>query len=232
MPGLGQFHLGYGVRKWRDKPWRQMIAILLLIWPGFSAMAEPVRIVALGDSLVHGYGLDPDEGFVSQMQDWLDQAGVEVDLVNAGLSGDTTSGGLARLDWALGDDADALIVSLGGNDILRAMSPALARANIAEILGRAKDRNLPVLLIGIVVPPNYGAAYQAEFEEIYPSLANDFDALFYPDFLGVFTQSGDRAANYQQWFQPDGLHPNASGVARIVDNMGPFVKDLALRAGG
>ena len=137
---------------YRGKLWQQLIAFVLLALPGSMAYADPIRIVALGDSLVHGYGLEPDQGFVPQMQRWLDAEGVEVELINAGLSGDTTSGGLARLDWALGDDADALIVELGGNDILRAISPDLARSNLERILQVAQDRNLPALLIGIVVP--------------------------------------------------------------------------------
>ena len=230
MPALKRFQHGYGVRRWHGKLWQRMIAIVLLIWPASTLWAEPMRVVALGDSLVHGYGLEPEQGFVAQMQAWLDRQGLDVELVNAGLSGDTTSGGLARLDWALGDDADALIVSLGGNDILRAMPPALARSNIREILARATARDLPVMLVGIVVPPNYGATYQSEFDAIYPELADEFDTLYYADFLGVFTQSGDRAATYQRWFQPDGLHPNAEGVARIVEDMGPVVKALTDRA--
>lgn len=214
---------------YRGKLWQQLIAFVLLALPGSMAYADPIRIVALGDSLVHGYGLEPDQGFVPQMQRWLDAEGVEVELINAGLSGDTTSGGLARLDWALGDDADALIVELGGNDILRAISPDLARSNLERILQVAQDRNLPALLIGIVVPPNFGAAYQEEFSAIYPELSQQFSTLYYPDFLGVFTESGDRFAAYETWFQSDGLHPNADGVALIVDDLGPMIAELAAR---
>ncbi len=190
-------------------------------------MAEPVQIVALGDSLVHGYGLDQGDGFVPQMQAWLDGRGLDVVLVNAGVSGDTTSGGLARLDWALDGDAVGLIVSLGGNDVLRGIEPALARANIAGILHGAAERGLAVLLVGINVPPNYGADYQQEFSAIYPELAAQFATLYYADFLLVLTERDDRSATLARYFQSDGLHPNRDGVALIVDDMGPVVAELA-----
>lgn len=206
------------------KFWLQMIAVLLLA-PGI-AYAEPLRIVALGDSLVHGYGLDQDQGFVPQMQAWLDTHEKDAIVLNAGLSGDTTTGGLARLDWALADGADALIVSLGGNDILRAIDPAVARANISAILERARQDALPVLLIGIVVPPNFGVEYQDDFRAIYPELAESFETLLYPDFLHVFSGEDDRAAVTAKWFQRDGLHPTAAGVKLIVEDMGPYVAEL------
>lgn len=218
----------YGMHAGLSKFWAQMFAVLLL-WPGL-AWAEPARIVALGDSLVAGYGLNPDDGFVPQMQVWLDEHGMEADLINAGVSGDTTSGGRARLDWALADGADGLIVSLGGNDILRAIDPDVARANLTAILERAAADGLPVLLIGIVVPPNYGVEYQEAFRAIYPDLAAEFGTLFYPNFLHVFSDQADRTQVMANWFQRDGLHPNAEGVGLIVEDMGPFVAQLVDRA--
>lgn len=214
----------YGMDAGLGKFWVQMIAVLLLA--GGAARAEPARIVALGDSLVHGYGLDQDQGFVPQLQSWLDAQGLDAVILNAGLSGDTTAGGLARLDWALADGADALIVSLGGNDILRAIDPSMARANLSAILDRAEADGLPVLLIGIVVPPNYGTSYQEAFRAIYPELSQAYGTLLYPDFLHVFTKQQDRAAVTSKWFQPDGLHPNAQGVSKIVADMGPLVAQL------
>ena len=182
----------YGMDAGLGKFWVQMIAVLLLA--GGAARAEPARIVALGDSLVHGYGLDQDQGFVPQLQSWLDAQGLDAVILNAGLSGDTTAGGQARLDWALADGADALIVSLGGNDILRAIDPSMARANLSAILDRAEADGLPVLLIGIVVPPNSGTSYQEAFRAIYPELSQEYGTLLYPDFLHVFTEQQDRAA--------------------------------------
>ncbi len=222
------FHLGYGAFGRRGKFWGHILSVLLL-WPGI-VLADPVKIVGLGDSLMAGYGLDAGDGFVPQMQNWLTDRGLDVVLVNAGVSGDTTTGGRERLGWALEPDTDALIVELGGNDILRAIDPAVARENIAAILTEAQARSLPVLLIGITVPPNYGAAYQDAFRAIYPELAAEYGTLFYPDFLQVLAEQGDRGDTLAQWFQRDGLHPNAQGVIRIVNDMGPVVADLVAAA--
>lgn len=220
---------GYGVWRLLGKFCRQFLAIILLL-PGLAA-AEPVKIVALGDSLVHGYGLADGDGWVPQMQAWLDAAGHDAVLINAGVSGDTTTGGLARLDWALEDGTDALIVSLGGNDILRAIPPDVARANLSAILAGAASRGLPVLLIGIAVPPNYGPEYQADFQAIYPELADEYGTLLYANFLQALASAGDRAEVLARWFQRDGLHPNAEGVRMIVSDMGPTVAALVEATG-
>ena len=220
---------GYGAMRAARKFWGQILAVLLL-WPAIT-VADPVKIVALGDSLVHGYGLEQGDGFVPQMQAWLESHGLQAQLINAGMSGDTTTGGRERLGWALEPGTAGLIVSLGGNDILRAIDPAVARQNLAAILAEARAQELPVLLIGITVPPNFGADYQAEFQAIYPALSAEFGTLYYPDFLQVFTEHGDRAENLSLWFQRDGLHPNAEGVAVIVEDMGPSVAELVQLAG-
>lgn len=221
---------GYGAY-WTFRKFCQKFIAILLLLPGIAA-ADPVKIVALGDSLVHGYGLEQDQGFVPQMQRWLDRAGVDAVLVNAGVSGDTTTGGLARLDWALEPGADALIVELGGNDILRAIEPAVARANLESILETATARGLPVLLVGINVPPNYGPDYQRDFAAIYPELSARFGTLHYPDFLMALTTQEDWAETLTRYFQSDGLHPNPDGVALIVEDMGPLVAALAAQASG
>ncbi len=195
-----------------------------------AAWAQDIKIVALGDSLIQGYGLAQGDGFVPQMQAWLSENGTQAEIVNAGVSGDTTTGALARFDWALPPDADALIVSLGGNDILRAIDPDLARANLAEILQRAKERQMPVLLVGINVPSNYGAEYQTRFQAIYPELSEQFATFYYPDFLQALLDFEDRAKTYLTYFQNDGLHPNKDGVAIIVADMGPSIVALAQRA--
>lgn len=190
------------------------------------ASAEPVTVVALGDSLTQGYGLPPAEGFVPQMAEWLEENGAEVDLRNAGVSGDTTAGGLARVDWTLDDGVDAMIVALGGNDLLRGIDPATSRQNLEGILEAAGARGLPVLLVGMKAPPNYGAEFKAEFDEIYPELADEFGTLYFPDFLEGIAVLPDRAAAVERYLQEDRIHPNAEGVKLIVEAMGPTVLDL------
>ncbi len=189
------------------------------------ALADEVVIATLGDSLTQGYGLVSEQGFVPQMQGWLDAQGLDVRLINAGVSGDTTAGGLARIDWTLTEDVDALIVALGGNDVLRGIDPGVSRANLDGILSVAQDRKLPVLLVGISVPGNYGPEYQTSFRAIYPELAEIHGATLYPDFLTAITQE-DTGTALATLLQGDGIHPNAEGVRRIVEDMGPSVKAL------
>ena len=191
--------------------------------------AEPITIAALGDSLTAGFGLPPGEGFVPQLQSWLDANGAEVVVLNAGVSGDTTAGGLSRTDWTLTPAVDAMIVELGANDVLRGLDPAVARANLDAILTKADAKGLPVLLVGIDVPPNYGADYKTQFTAIYPDLAAAHGAQVVPDFLGPLTAQADRAAALRDYVQPDGLHPNAKGVALIVEAIGPEVLKLIAR---
>ncbi len=201
-----------------------LVALLGGLAAGGAAEAGP-RIVALGDSLTHGYGLPPDDAFPAQLQRWLRANGApEAEVANAGVSGDTTAGGLARLDWSLAEGGDALIVALGGNDLLRGIDPAASRANLDAILREAGRRGLPVLLSGMRAPGNYGPDYKAAFDAMYPELAAAHDALLDPFFLeGV---SEDRSL-----WQADGLHPNAAGVAVIVERIGPIALRLLARAG-
>ncbi|GHC61252.1 arylesterase [Gemmobacter tilapiae] len=183
-----------------------------------------MTVVALGDSLTAGYGLPPEEGLVPQLQGWLEAAGAEVVVQNAGVSGDTTAGGLSRLDWALGADADALMVILGGNDMLRGIDPAEARGNLAAILEKARERGLPVLLVGMEAPGNYGAAYKASFDGMYAALAGEYGALLEPS---LFRLMGDDLGELGALLQADGIHPNAEGVGLIVQGLGPRVVELA-----
>ncbi|MFG6592078.1 arylesterase [Sulfitobacter sp. 1A12157] len=202
---------------------------------GSAAQAEEVVIAALGDSLTQGYGLPAEEGFVPQLQHWLYAEGVEAKILNAGVSGDTTAGGLARVDWTLTPEVDAMIVTLGGNDMLRGLDPAQARGNIDGILAAAEKAEVEVLLVGMSAPGNYGAGYKAEFEGLYPDLAEAYGALFYPDFFtGLLAEEKNaasaRSETVQRYFQGDGIHPNAEGVALIVEDIGPVVVELATRA--
>lgn len=198
--------------------------------PVEAAASGPVTIAALGDSLTHGYGLPPDQGFVPQLQAWLRDQGLDVTVLNAGVSGDTTAGGLARLDWTLTPEVDALIVELGANDFLRGIDPATARANLDAILTRAGDAGLPVLLIGLPAPGNFGPDYKQQFDAIWPDLAAKHGTLLVTSFFrGLATPGADPAAERERVMQPDGTHPNAEGVARIVADIGPEVAALVAR---
>jgi acyl-CoA thioesterase-1 len=195
-----------------------------------AAAAEPVVIAALGDSLTQGYGLPEAEGFVPQLQSWLAANGApDVTVINAGVSGDTTAGGLARVDWTLTPEVDAVIVALGGNDLLRGLDPAEARANLDGILAAVGTRGLPVLLAGLPAPANYGAEYQAAFDAIWPELAAEHGAILYPNFLAGIGAGRDLAAA-RALMQADGIHPNAKGVAAMVAAIGPSALELVAAA--
>lgn len=205
------------------------IALIFSVAVGWAA---PVTVVALGDSLTAGYGLAPEEGLVPQLQAWLRAEGADVVVENAGVSGDTTAGGLARLDWALGPEAQALIVTLGGNDMMRGLPPAEARANLDAILTAADARGLPVLLVGMTAPGNFGPEYKAGFDAIYPALAAAHGAALVPDFFDGFRAAGavmTDPSSYAVWMQADGIHPDAEGVKLIVAALGPKVLDLLAR---
>ncbi|RMF00566.1 MAG: arylesterase [Alphaproteobacteria bacterium] len=192
-----------------------------------QARGEPemLTVVALGDSLTAGFGLAREAAFPRQLEAALRKRGHKVRVINAGVSGDTTAAGLARLDWALGPRADAVILELGANDALRGLEPGQARANLDAILTRLREKRIPVLIAGMLAPRNLGPDYASRFDSIFPDLAKKHGALLYPFFLeGV---AGKRALNL-----PDGLHPNARGVAVIVARILPYVEKLLARAQG
>ncbi len=195
-----------------------------------SAMAAQAQttILALGDSLTAGYGLPDGEGLVPQLNAWLSAKGVDAVVLNAGVSGDTTAGGLARVDWALTPEVQAMIVTLGGNDLLRGLPPANARANIDAILAQAAERKLPVLLVAMRAPGNFGPAYEADFNAIYPDLAAKYGTLLVENFFAPVADSTGAAID-RSFIQPDGIHPNALGVRRIVESLGPRVQELMTR---
>ncbi len=186
-----------------------------------AARAEPVRIVAFGDSLTAGYGLIGSESFPAKLEAALKARGRDVEVINAGVSGDTSRGGLERLDWTLAEKPDLIIVELGANDALRGIHPVETRANLKTILARLRERAIPTLLAGMRSPPNLGEAYGREFEAIYPELAKEYGAVLYPFFLeGV---AADPKLN-----QADGMHPNAAGVDRIVERiLDPVLKMIS-----
>jgi acyl-CoA thioesterase-1 len=221
---------GYGaLRRMRNAA----IAVLSL---SSSVLAEPVTIVALGDSLTAGYGLaDQTDGLVPQLEGWLKAKGADVAVQNAGVSGDTTAGGLSRLAWALGPEVDALIVTLGGNDLLRGLDPAGSRANLEGILKEATARGLPVLLVAMAAPTNFGPEYKAAFDGMYVDLAARYDAVLAEDFFaGLRAAGADPAdpASLAAFMQADGIHPNPEGVRLIVEGLGPKVEELLSRVEG
>lgn len=195
---------------------------LLVCFAAAPAMAETLRIVALGDSLIAGPGLQADQTFSARLEAALQVRGHDVVIVDAGVSGDTTRDGLARLDWSIDADADAVIIELGANDALRGTDPTFTRAALEAILDRLSERKLPVLLAGMIAPPNLGDEYAAVFNPIFGDLAAKWDPVFYPFFLdGV---AGDPRFNLK-----DGMHPNAAGVDIIVKHILPASEALIAR---
>lgn len=203
-----------------------LMSLIVMTGP---AWAEPVTIVALGDSLTHGYGLVAEEGFVPQLEGWLTAKGADVALINAGVSGDTTAGGASRVAWSLTPEVDAMIVALGGNDLLRGIDPDSSRGNLHAILTAARDADVPVLLVGMEAPGNFGTDYKERFDAIYPDLAKEFGAVYAESFfVGLQPDRRDPAA-LRAYLQADGLHPTAKGVSAIVDGLGPYVLSLLER---
>ncbi|MEO1492549.1 MAG: arylesterase [Pseudomonadota bacterium] len=201
-----------------------LCAATMVAATGAAAAEAPLRLIAFGDSLTHGFGLDQGDGFVPQLDAWLaGQGHPQVEVINMGVSGDTTAGGKARLGWALADGADALILELGGNDMLRGVDPAVSRENLRAMLQDLAARDIPVLLAGLEAPLNYGPEFKAAFDGMYAELSAEFGTLLYPSFV-------DGLVGQPDLMQSDGIHPNKDGVARIVEGIGPLVLDLIAQA--
>jgi acyl-CoA thioesterase-1 len=189
-------------------------ALLLLLFLAAPAAAAPLRILAFGDSLTAGYGLAESEAFPARLQAALAKAGVEAEIINGGVSGDTTAGGLARLDWSLADRPDLVLLELGANDGLRGIDPKDTEANLDAILTRLAQDGIPVLFAGMLAPPNLGPEFGAEYNALFPRLAERHKVTFYPFFL-------DGVARVPDLNQSDGLHPTAAGVDVIVERILP-----------
>ena len=210
-------------RRSRQSPFAMILmlcgSIILSAQAGSVADDSSKRITVLGDSLVAGYGLAPGLSFPDRLEAALQDKGYKIAVVNAGLSGDTTAGGLARLEWSLSDDPAAVIIVLGGNDMLRALDPAATRTNLDAIITQLKKRNVTVMLAGMLASRNLGPEYVTDFDGLYPALAEAHNIDFYPFFLeGVAL---DPALNLS-----DGLHPNEDGVNEIVRRILPFVTNM------
>jgi acyl-CoA thioesterase-1 len=194
-----------------------MLVLMVALMAAGPVFAQPVKMVVLGDSLSAGLGLSGPAAFPARLQKALKDKGIEVDMINAGVSGDTASGGRDRLDWSIPAGTEAVIVELGANDALRGTDPAVTRAALTDVVSRLKARRIAVMLCGMLAPPNYGQDYAARFNTIYPDLAKKFDVPLYPFFLaGV---AADPKLN-----QADGIHPTAQGVDIIVANILPTVQ--------
>lgn len=197
--------------------------LLAVLWAGLvsdapAAGRAPV-ILAFGDSLTSGFGLPPQDSFPEQLERALRARGIVARVENAGASGDTTAGGLARLDWSLADKPDLVILELGANDMLRGIAPSEVRSNLDKMIARIKASGARLLLVGMRAMPNWGKKYQNEFDSLYPELARAHGVALYPFFL-------EGVAMRPELNQPDGLHPNARGVAQIVERIAPRVADL------
>jgi acyl-CoA thioesterase-1 len=197
-----------------------LVTIAWVLAPALArAEGKAVKIVALGDSLTAGYGLPVADAFPTKLQAALKARGIDATVANAGVSGDTASGGLERVDWSVPQDADAVILELGANDALRGLDPKLTAKALDAILTRLEQRHIPVLLAGMKAPPNMGADYAKSFDAIYPALAEKHAVILYPFFLdGVVA---DAKLN-----QGDGMHPTAAGVDIIVERILPAVEQL------
>lgn len=190
--------------------------------PGRAADA-PVKLVVLGDSLSAGYGLPGPAAFPVRLAEALKAKGIAVEMTNAGVSGDTASGGRDRLDWSVPPGTEAVIVELGANDALRGLDPDLTKAALEAILKKLQERRIAVLFAGMKAPRNMGADYAAKFDAIYPALAAAYPVVFYPFFL-------EGVAADAKFNQADGIHPNAAGVDAIVERILPQVEELIARA--
>lgn len=216
----------YGLNRMAFKRFRQVAAAVLAAFalsPTVAA-AETVQIVGLGDSLMAGYQLDPGHSFPEKLEAALKARGHDVVIVNAGVSGDTTGGGLSRLDWSVADGTDLVILELGANDMLRGISPEVTEKNLDAMIARLNARGIGIILAGMVAAPNLGPDYAASFDAIYPRLAQTYDLPLYPFFL-------DGVAAVSSLLLADGMHPNPAGVDRMVEGFLPLIEAL-LREGG
>ena len=203
---------------------KRLIFTIITVFGSLYVAISPIHaqeiknILAFGDSLTAGYGLGPGEGFTDQLERTLNEKGPNVKVANAGVSGDTTSGGLSRLEWVLAStsDVDLVILALGGNDALRGIQPDITRQNMDKMVKILKEKNIPTLIAGMVAPPNLGTQYGKSFNSIYPDMAKKYDVALYPFFL-------DGVAGFIELNQNDRIHPNPKGVKIITEKMAPNI---------
>tara|TARA_S200000501_G_scaffold232566_1_gene218106 strand:- start:420 stop:1019 length:600 start_codon:yes stop_codon:yes gene_type:complete len=184
---------------------------------------ENYRLIIIGDSLIQGYGLPKEKGFVNQLQKKVLEKMDNISLINAGVSGDTTAGGLSRTDWSITDDINAVAISLGANDMLRGIPPKFSKENLSKMILKIKDKNLPILLIGITSIENFGPEYKNEFDLMFSELSQKFDISLYPNLMAPVIENENDLSNY---LQEDMLHPNEKGVEIIVRAILPTFFDF------
>jgi acyl-CoA thioesterase I len=200
-----------------------LVAFLGVLTPAYAS--EPIRILAFGDSITAGYGLTEQDTLPTRLAEALNKMGRPVTMINGGVSGDTTADGVTRLDWALADKPQIMILALGANDMLRGLDPKTTRANLDAIIRKAKDAGVEIVLVGMLSPPNLGSEYKTAYDAIYPDLARAHNLLFMPFLLQDVVQVSDLN-------QADGIHPNGNGVAIIVRNLLPYVTQAMDRLEG
>ena len=184
---------------------------------------ENYRILIIGDSLIQGYGMPKDKGFVNQLQKKILEKKDNILLINGGVSGDTTAGGLSRIDWSITDDINAVAISLGANDMLRGIPPNFSKENLSKIITKIKENNLPILLIGIRSIENYGTEYKNEFDSMFSDLADEFKVFLYPDLMAPILK---KEKDLSLYLQEDMLHPNEKGVEIIVQEILPTITNF------
>lgn len=211
----------YGVLQHISKS--AVVIFLLICQPAF---AERPTVLALGDSLTQGYGLAQDDGFVPQLMQWLGEHDTPAHIINAGVSGDTTAGGLARVEWSLTEDVDAMIVALGSNDMLRGISPDDIYRNMESILKIGQQRGLRLMIIGVRASGNFGPIYKQDFDAIFPKLANVYHAEYAVHFFENLLDPTQPSQPAIKYLQGDRMHPNKKGVRKAVETIGPIVQQL------
>lgn len=208
----------------------KMLVLCFLFYATIVKADDRVDVLMLGDSLTQGYGLLAENGLVPQLQRYIDAQRDDVRVINAGVSGDTTAGGLERVAWSIEPGLDAAVVALGGNDVLRGIAPDVVRSNLIGILEELQKAQVALLIVGTYAPNNYGPDYKQQFDQIFPELAEQYEALYIPSYFDPFITDGQLDQNASQYFQPDGIHPNAVGVKMVVESAAPIFLELIEQA--
>ena len=206
-----------------NKAYLVLFFLFIYSFTNATERVEKHRLIIIGDSLIQGYGLPKDKGFVNQLQKKLLEKKNNILLINGGVSGDTTAGGLSRIDWSITDDINAVAISLGANDMLRGIPPSFSKENLSKIIMKVKESNLPILLIGIKSIENYGTEYKNEFDSMFSNLADEFKLFLYPDLMAPIL---NKEKDLSLYLQEDMLHPNEKGVEIIVQEILPTITNF------
>ena len=206
-----------------NKTYLVLFFLFIYSFTNATEKLENFRLIIIGDSLIQGYGLPKDKGFVNQLQKKILEKKDNILLINGGVSGDTTAGGLSRIDWSITDDINAVAISLGANDMLRGLPPNFSKENLSKIIMKIKENNLPILLIGIKSIENYGTEYKNEFDSMFSNLADEFELFLYPDLMAPILNEEKDLSHY---LQEDMLHPNEKGVEIIVQEILPTITNF------